>query len=128
MSDDLWGDLPEPDTEILPSMILQEQASVLGSKTPNVLEGVVQKHKTGDGLVVDLHIRCPVVDNYTFHVLQLRHDLLKVYPFQLNGIAKRKVYQIAEPDQLREALKDQFQSPELRRVVSALLREATSVA
>lgn len=127
MPDDLWGDLPEPDTAVLPSMILQEQASMLAAKTQNVLEGLVQKRKQDNGgVTLDFFIRCPAVDNYTFHVLRLAHDLLKVYPFKLEGIAKSKGYVVTDANCLREALKDQLQSFEVRRVVSALLREATS--
>ena len=133
-TDDLWGELPvpvpesEPDIAALPRTILQEQASLLGSKTHNVLEGVVRKGDAGahNNIGLDLFIRCSALDNYSFHVLHLEHDILNAYPLKLDAIANQVGYDIDDVGALRNALTNIFQSPQVRRVVSALLREATT--
>ena len=127
-TEDLWGDLPKPDTMVKPGTLLREQASLLGSKTQNIVEAYVEsfatKRKNRVGL--RMSIRCAAVDNYEFQVLTIDHDLLTIYPISLTSAMDMVNYEIQDEEQFRSALRQIFSSEKLRRVIAALLREATT--
>ena len=126
-TEDLWGDLPEADASVKPGTVLQEQAGLLASKTRNVIEGFIQTHAVERGVILDFSIRCPALDNYTMHLIRLEHELLHIYPLSLTDMVHDMVYNVDSETALRAVLKQVFTSPEVRKVIAALLREATSV-
>ncbi len=152
-SEDLWGDLPETDDTTDPVTLLRQQASLLGSKTKNVLTGVVSRPRKKASLYdvlraepaksapakerastpeqqmeVYFSIRCSALDNYTFHVLTLIYPLLTIFPLSVRDEAVGKVHTCMSEDELRDALQRILGSQHLRRVISALLREARASA
>lgn len=146
-NDDLWGDLPEADTTADPVTLLRQQASLLGKKTRNILEGVVKRFEKRPTLAelatsamrpgvqqeerevaIRFSIRCPALDNYVFHALTLEHPLLTVFPVKIHDESTGQNYVCRSETELREALQTIFASPQLRRVISALLREAGALA
>jgi hypothetical protein len=146
-NDDLWGDLPESDNATNPAILLRQQASLLGSKTQNVLTGMVTRVPQRPGgllsaalvgeqgrtdqkeQMIELRflIRCSALDNYTFHVLTLRYSLLTIFPVHVHNEASGEDHTCRSDDDLREALQQIFASLQVRRVISALLREANSL-
>jgi len=129
-TEDLWGELPNADSTVKPSTLLREQASLLASKTSNVLEGVVNEFNTGTTSVLGFSflIRCPAMDNYTFQVLSLTHDLLNIFPVSVRDKVGAARYEATDENELRRILKEIFTSNEVRRIIAALLREATATA
>jgi hypothetical protein len=136
-NDDLWGDIPEADTTTAPVTLLRQQASVLGSKTANVLEGVVSRARArrirriaqGEETVeLRFYIRCTALDNYTFHVLTLKHPLLTIFPVSIHDEVAERDHVCQSEDELRDALHRIFTSQQLRGVISALLRESRALA
>jgi hypothetical protein len=145
--DDLWGDLPESDNATNPAILLRQQASLLGSKTRNVLTGVVTRptpswsdvaqlaagaledKRSQKEEVVELRfsIRCSALDNYTFHVLTLKYPLLTIFPVRVFDDVTEEEHICRSDDELRRTLQHVFASPQLRRVIAALLREANSL-
>ena len=140
-NDDLWGDLPESDNATNPAILLSQQASLLGSKTRNVLSGLVTRARVGplraameagrdrtdqkeEKIELRFLIRCSALDNYTFHVLTLRYSLLTIFPVHVHNEASGEDYTCQSDDDLRRTLQQVFASPQVRRVISALLREA----
>ncbi|MCL4205218.1 MAG: hypothetical protein KJ000_22270 [Pirellulaceae bacterium] len=146
-NDDLWGDLPESDNATNPAILLSQQASLLGSKTRNVLTGLVTRVPQRPGgllaaalaasqgrtdqkeQMVELRflIRCSALDNYTFHVLTLKYSLLTIFPVDVRNEASGEDYTCRSDDELRSTLQQVFASLQVRRVISALLREANSL-
>ncbi len=141
-NDDLWGDLPEADNATEPATLLRQQASLLGSKTGNVLAGIVTRPKTAtlqlgalteafgvkeERVELRFSIRCSALDNYTFHVLTLNYPLLTIFPAIIHDEVTGQEHLCKSEDDLRVALHRIFSSPQLRRVISALLREARAL-
>lgn len=152
-SEDLWGDLPETDDATDPVTVLRQQASLLGSKTKQILTGVVSRPAKRNRTLADrLHapgrpdeassglskqdemmevrflIRCSVLDNYMFHVLTLNYPLLTVFPMQIVDETTGRRHVCKSVDELRTVLQQILGSSQLRRVISALLREAKAMA
>jgi hypothetical protein len=128
-TDDLWGDLPVPDKLVKPGRILQEQASLLSLKTNNVVEGEVRTFSPGGGNIGhDLYVKCAILDNYQVHVLRMSHNLLLIYPLSVINAMTAKNYSVSSEEELRKVLKDVFGSPDLRRIIAALLRETSETS
>jgi len=127
-SEDLWGELPGADATVKPSTLLREQASLLGAKTKNLIEGEVREYFTGDPELIGFRffINCPAVGNYRYHVLTLTHPLLHVFPAKVQDHAHGREHQAANEEELRSVLKGIFTSGQVRRVIAALLREAAA--
>lgn len=129
MSDDLWGDLPEADQTKKPADILREQAALLSQKTKNVVEGLVNQYQP-DATVVgyDFYIRCPIMDNYSYHVLRLQHRILEIFPFTVTDAANNKNYHAGNEGEYRNILLKIFGSDTVRKVIAALRREANIIS
>jgi hypothetical protein len=72
-------------------------------------------------------IRCTALDNYTFHVLTLKYPLLTVFPVSIHDEATGQDHLCTSENELRTALQRIFTSQQIRRVISALLREARAL-
>ncbi len=123
-SEDLWGDLPAASSVRLPSTILAEQASLLGSKTRNVLEGRVSVIRSEDCLTHDLDIVVPALDNYVYTIASVRHGI-ELYPLTMTDVANGG-YEIACADEesFVERLRHVLTSEKVRRVIASLQAQA----
>jgi hypothetical protein len=77
---------------------------------------------------VRFFIRCSALDNYMFHVLTLDYPLLTVFPVHILDETTGREHICASEEELRTVLHQILGSPQLRPVISALLREARALA
>ena len=123
---DLWGEL-EPASLIVrtPATILKEQAAFLGAKTQNILEAVVYSENVGGGrfgLAFDIVV--PSLDNYSYRLMTIYYPM-GLYPVQANVTGEPSVTLKTE-DEFVTWLQTQLTSAETRKIVGALLSQATS--
>jgi len=78
---DLWGEFPLEETVRTPLAILREQATLLGQKTENVLQGRVSlgRSRSGNEFVASLYIEAPALDDYSYLALTIRYPVA-LYP------------------------------------------------
>ena len=117
---DLWGDL-EVESLRTPVAIMKEQASLLGIKTNNVLEGKITTQVQGSDFHHSFNVGVPTLDDYTYELFTVYHPV-SLYPVRVpyKGIS------LKTEDEFTTWLKAQLSSIETRRIVSSLLAQATS--
>ena len=69
---DLWGDIA-PSAVRTPASILREQASLLGAKTKNTIEGQVETWTSGSKLYHSFNLVVPALDNYSYELFKISH-------------------------------------------------------
>ena len=127
-TENLWGALPQPDQRRSPKQILREQAAILSDATKNTLEGEVLTYHEKDAqgrIVLMLAINAPTLGNYRFDVLTVHFDPLLFYPAAIGDKFTDQFIRVSSEEELVKALRTILQSPRLREVIAALLRQAT---
>jgi hypothetical protein len=80
---DLWGDisvLEVPEPSVLQT--LREQALLLGTKTRDLLKADVVTSASGGYLEYEFLVYSPVIDDYRYVLLRVRHSLEEEPPIQ----------------------------------------------
>jgi hypothetical protein len=138
---DLWPqDLVEKVQERTPMMILQEQASLLGEKTKNIIKakvekseffGVGGKQNPGDFSFVFI-IHAPALGNYSYRVFAMTYDVY-MYPvrFLLEqaiaeeiGASSDGVVSAVDEEAFMRVLSEVLGSRRMRRIINALLSQS----
>ena len=79
---DFWGEIAAPEIRT-PVSILREQASLLGTKTQNLVEASVETDVHGDGeFVHTFRLVVPALDNYAYKLFQVSHSV-SLYPVRV---------------------------------------------
>ncbi len=127
----LWpsfGNIPAIKT---PKVILKEQASYLESVTSGfiITEIITAAHPTLSNKVThSIKITAPKVENYTTIIVEVDHDMIKLYP--LTVISKIKAmpvsYTAANEDELLDLLKKVFEEKETIDTIQSLLIQSKS--
>ncbi len=123
----LWP--PEFGTsEITPPVaILREQADHLFRMTNGVLAGSVQTVRDGDQFVHHLVLRAPILDNYTYHLLSVKHPL-ELYPVSLAAHVMNKSWTNIQAEQeLTTLLGTVLTSEPTRKVIQSLLTQSQAL-
>ena len=124
MSENLWGDLPAPEGGMItPATILNEQAAVLGERTNNVLFCRVYVVGKSTSIELDMDIVATALDGYRYTLLKVSHPVL-LYPLTMFDLTRERKFECANEDEFRQDLKDILSSPEVHKVISALLSQS----
>jgi hypothetical protein len=148
----LWGELPNPETIRTPYTLLKEQASILTEITNSLLIGEVIHNQKDKFFVIILRIKAPSLNNYTYSVLEAQYSI-KLYPVFVKNLASdsfkklenleanklrlglmsaveypgwlenQGYRQCSSEEELEKTLGEILSSPEVRRVISALLAQ-----
>lgn len=148
---DLWPDKIKVDKVITPVTILRQQASLLGKKTKNIVQGEVANWKLGIGEEYDFqylfYIVAPALDNYRYRLLGLFYDVSSLYPVIIDvddveiqkEIPSKFNYKVKtlgsttevkiivkanSEEEFMEVLKAIFNSTKVLRVISVLLSQS----
>ena len=134
MKDDLWGTIPTADTTPVPASVLREQGSLLSEKTNGILSGIVRIHSSyGEGREISkivFYIVCPTLNNYRYEVLLVNQSHFPdVFPVDVVfdesddaiGTVRKSAKNVEE---FKALVKDILQSERVKKVISALLRDA----
>jgi len=126
MTDNLWGSLPEPDDTPLPTKILKEQAIILTKSTSGLLEGrVYDNHiQTQTTKRMNFDILCPLLNSYSVDILYVVMERFTIYPCKIKNILSSEYYDAEDLESFKEKISIIFQSEGVRKIISALLRDA----
>jgi hypothetical protein len=117
---DFWGDIG-PAQIRTPASILREQASLLGEKTHNLIEGKVATSNNGAFFFQTMFLVAPALNNYHYELLKVRHEI-QLYPVvDVTNPGKPLKSEAEFVDWLRAKLS----SLETRRIIEALLAQTT---
>ena len=123
----LWGNIENAKTLRTPTLILKEQASLLGKLTSGVLEGDVRRtrHSSTNEFLISLYIVSSALDSYRLKVLEVRHDI-GLYPAEVyDELNERNYIAIGEPEFL-SVLERILSSDKIRGAVSILISESNA--
>jgi len=118
-----------PAVERTPLAILKEQATQLGTRTKNLLEGRVttRMYKQGeDALFVHtFSIAAPTLDGYTYRLLEVKHGL-DLYPLTVGFAPVFVEEDVTSEAAFIEYLRTVFASDQTRHVIGTLLAQVQS--
>jgi hypothetical protein len=122
--EDLWPDnFGSLDVET-PLQILRKQASFVGTKTGNILEGSVTKTVDEDGdFVLHFYLVAPALDNYRYKLLTVWHGI-GLYPVITSEVSPQVRCENAE--EFKEYLRSRFGSEETMKIIRALIAQSRS--
>ena len=125
-AESLWGSLEGIDTVRTPSMILQEQAGLLGKLTKEVLEGRVGRDIVNDDnrMIVSLYVVAPAIQRYSVQILGLDYNYAKVYPVIVFDSIRGRRRQANTENELLSFLKDTLSSSHVKNVIATLIAES----
>jgi len=118
-NENLWPEDFGVDAVVTPGTILREQASALGTRTSNLVEGEVSSTTQGDSLVEQFYVYAPILD-YRVPLFRVQH---KIDPFPLDIYWRQWDGPRRVPDDqgFRHALGEIFQHETTRRTVAQLI-------
>jgi len=150
MVDDLWPEELESAKIRPPVAILKEQASLLGQKTKNLVEGVVSEVSTlemEETIEYSFNLVAPALGGYRYRLFTMSHDI-RMYPLIIT--IESETYQEVNPKKPeKESSKDQllrmrnqvkvdteanllellrkiFAARKTRQIIGAMLAQSTS--
>jgi hypothetical protein len=135
---DLWPDKIAVEKMITPVTILRQQASLLGKKTKNIVQGEVRSSKDNfTSFNYAFYIVATALDNYRYKLLEISYNE-SLYPVEVKvesdirseispkfNFTKEAVVAISEKDFL-VLLREIFNSVKVLRVISVLLSQSDS--
>jgi len=117
---DLWGDIA-PTAVRTPVSILREQASLLGAKTKNMIEGQVETHTSGGDFYHAFNLVAPALENYSYELFQISHAV-NLYPVHV----RYSSLVLKNEEAFVNWLGQKLSSPETKRIIGNLLAQANS--
>ena len=120
----LWGDLSALETVRTPKELLTEQASTLTEATEGVLRGKVDRQGTGPRFAYDLDVYVPVLNNYTYTILTITHEL-GLYPVRVTSSAPQRSEKCDNEEQFLEVLESILSSKDVKFILSRLMSQAS---
>lgn len=124
--EDLWGEMPEIESLKTPLLILKEQSEILQEKTKGMLVGQITLKQSGTTFMYVFSIVAPTLNNYTYQLLSVRHDLgfypITLWDAQNNGTA----IQCSNEDEYKKGLSSIFSTEKNRTAISKLLTHISS--
>lgn len=124
---DLWPETLGQLTQTPPNTILREQGQILANKTKGLLEGVVSTSKSGTGFLHQFFLVAPLLDNYTYRLLLVQHDL-GLYPAEATFEGDGQTTKCNSAEEFQRFLRSVFSSPKTMEIVSVLLAQMQEVS
>ncbi len=117
----IFDDIIEENYDVkMPITILKELAQELEKKTKGLLIGEVSQSLWKNIFTLHFFIIAPSLNNYSYSVLTIQHDLVILYPLEF--IRPIQV-EIKNENELEEKLKEVFSSSEVKRVINGMLAQ-----
>jgi hypothetical protein len=137
---DLWPPEIENERVESPVMTLREQASLLGEKSGNLVQGeVVGDNNSPKNLTYYFYIVAPTLGNYRYQLFYLEHEIyaypLKIYVeeaildeikmnVKVDAFIDHEFIRVDTETDLNETLKAIFWAKKTRRIITALISQA----
>ena len=118
----LWGDFKNLEPVRTPTVILREQAEVLGGLSNYVLYGQVTQRAIRDQFLIELYIIVPGLDDYQFQILGAKHTI-DIYPLDIYDHVNERSYSCPNEDHFIATLRDILSSEKVRRAIEVLISQ-----
>ena len=119
---DFWGEIV-PAQERTPLAILREQASLLGTKTKNLVEATVDTSVDARGRFVHrFTLVVPSLSSYKYELFRIEHGVA-IYPIHTS---EPPALGLETEQEFTDWLHRKLSSAETKRIIANLLAQATS--
>jgi len=121
----MWGNLEDIERKSIrtPLAILREQSQLLSKATKGILLGAVGTSGSGEDIELRLYIRVPALNNYTYHVLRARHNIINIYPIYVSSDALEKDMDCRDEAQFLSVLEQILSSTKVGNVIRVLMSQ-----
>ena len=125
-TENLWGSLTDLHPVRTPTVILREQANLLGQLTDHVLRGAVDQEESYGQFRSSLFVIAPSVNNYRREIIAIQYFVDSVYPVEIIDKIHDDIEFSCEnePDFISEISKI-LQSFEMKNIILILVSEST---
>jgi len=127
----LWPQDFENVEIVMPKTILIQQAEFLGETTQQVVKGevatnqVVNNNDLSDmGVIHELNIVAPALQNYKFTLIKVLHNMRQVYPLTLFYKIKDVKVKISSEAEFIDKLGELFSDPETVKIIRTLIAQS----
>lgn len=122
--EDLWPESFGSLEVETPLQILRKQASLVGTKTSNLLEGTVSRIVDAEGdFQLSFYLVAPALDNYRYKLLSVWHGM-GLYPVSTMNVNPPLKFKNAE--EFKEYLRSTFASKETLNIIRSLIVQSSS--
>jgi hypothetical protein len=118
---DFWGDIA-PATVRTPVAILREQASLLGTKTENLIEAAVETGISQGRFQHRFNLVVPALDNYTYQLFRIEHGI-DLYPLR---VFDKEILGLNTEDDFVDWLRNRLSSDDTKKIIGNLLAQVNS--
>jgi len=131
ISRNLWPEDIAVTDVIAPVTILKEQASLLGQRTKNLVEGRVSPG-IGKGLdmfdagrfTYDFDLVAPALKNYTYRLFSISHGV-EFYPLTIDSATLNSAdFKVNNDEEFLKALETIFSSGKTKGIISSLVSQS----
>lgn len=130
----LWGEIPSQTERRTPRSILEEQARILTEATNKVLRGHVRFVNNdssaaiaqGLNFVIRMYIVAPLLDDYQYEVLQVRHGI-KLFPAEIKWERSSIGSTVKGEEEFVSAVEKILSSDSIHEIITALLAQSGDV-
>lgn len=127
----LWPEDIAVSEVVAPVSILKDQASLLGERTKNLVEGRVTQRERfrKPDFVYDFYIVAPALNNYRYRLFSISHDV-EFYPLAIDesGVfdadGRDFEVQASNEEEFLEALATIFSSERTKGIISSLIAQS----
>jgi hypothetical protein len=127
----LWPEDIAVTDVIAPVSIMKEQASLLGQRTKNLVEGSVNRGIDIDSFgenrfSYDFDLVAPALNMYRYRLFSISHDIA-FYPLTLNSAAlNSNKFTVSNEEEFLKALETIFSSEKTKAIISSLIAQSRS--
>jgi hypothetical protein len=128
---DLWPEDIAVNEVVAPVAILRDQASLLGERTKNLVEGRVtqrESHYSEPDFVYDFYVVAPALNNYRYRLFSISHSV-DFYPlgiqegvFDLAG--RDSELKVNDEEEFLQTLAKIFSSERTKGIISSLIAQS----
>lgn len=127
----LWPEDIAVTDAVAPVSILKEQASLLGQRTKNLVEGQVSRSLDIDSFgedkfSYDFDVVAPALNRYRYRLFSISHGI-DFYPlFVGSAVLNSNRFQINNEDEFLSALEKIFSSEKTKSIIGSLIAQSRS--
>ena len=126
-TENLWGSLTDLPLVRTPTVILREQANLLGPLTEHVLRGVVDQAESFGEFSSTFYVVAPSVNNYRQEVMSIQYFINSIYPVEIiDNLHDGKDITCTDEIEFISEISKILQSCEMKNIISVLISESNS--
>ena len=129
VSNDLWPDDIAVTDMLTPLSILKEQASNLGGRTKNLVQGELVQRITRredeplDSFIFSFYLKAPALQNYKYQLFWVTYPI-SFYPLTIHSGGSDSDITVNSQDELVNELRNIFSQEKTKTVIHALIAQS----